>query len=280
MNDLNLNNRIKKIREQIFEAYSISNLLFFMDEDIFYLTGFYAKNSNSAFLITDNKNYLFVNFIYLEESKNSIRLDNIEIILYTGDRNKYIADVLKDNNIKDVLIQSNFISHNDYLKLESRLNEINVKTIGIENPLGTLRLIKDDNEQDLIRKACRLTDKSFNYICSLSYKDLTNKRESSLAIEIEKFLFESGGSRKSFDYVIAGNNNSSKPHHESGFNMINDGILLMDYGIIFKNYCSDITRTIFIGKQINTELKKIYGIVREAQMMAVDFCREGIKASE
>ena len=276
----NLNNRINKLKNEIAGSYNISNLLFFMDEDIFYLTGFHGKNSNSAFLITDNKNYLFVNFIYLEESKNSICSDNIEIILYRGDKNKYIADVLVDNNIKDIMIQSDFISHSSYQKLERHLKEVDIKALSIESPTGELRLIKDSDEQDLIKKACKLTDDSFNYICSLSYTDLINNTESSLAIELEKILLESGGSRKSFDYVVANNSNSSKPHYNPGLNKISDGILLMDYGVIFKNYCSDITRTIFIGRQINKELKQIYEIVREAQLMALDFCREGVRSNE
>ena len=280
MNDLNLSNKIKKIRELIFDPYSTSNILIFQEEDIFYLSGFFGKNSNSALLITDKKNYLFVNFIYLEEAKKTVSINDIEIIRYTGDKNKVISEILMADNIRDLLIQSNFISHSDYLKLERQLKEINIEGRSIENPLEKLRLIKDDYEQDLIRKSCRLADKSFKHICSISYEVLIKKMESALAIEIEKFLVDSGGSRKSFDYVVASNNNSSKPHYEPGFNKINDGILLMDYGVIFKNFCSDITRTIFIGKKINTRLKQIYEIVREAQLMAVDFCREGIKASE
>lgn len=280
MENLNFNNRIKKLKNEIIGSHNISSILIFKDEDIFYLTGFYGKNSNSALLIADKKNYLFVSFIYLEEAKKTVSINDIEIIKYAGDKNKVISEILNADNIRDILIQSNFISHSDYLKLESQLNEINIKARSVENPLEKLRLIKDDYEQDLIRKSCRLADKSFNHICSLNYEDLINKRESSLAIEIEKFLVDCGGSGKSFNYVIANNNNSSKPHYEPGFKKINDGILLMDYGVIFKNYCSDITRTIFIGSKINKKLKEIYKIVKDAQLMAVDFCRESIKACE
>ncbi|MHB1254036.1 MAG: aminopeptidase P family protein [Candidatus Humimicrobiaceae bacterium] len=280
MENSNCNNRINKLKNEIVGSHNISSILIFKEEDIFYLSRFFGKNSNSALLVTDKKNYLFVNFIYLEEAKKTVSLNDVEIIKYTGDKNKVISEILSSDNIRDILIQSNFISHSDYLKLESQLNEFNIKIRSIENPLEALRLIKDDYEQKLIRKACRLTDKSFNHICSLSYEDLVSKRESSLAVEIEKFLVESGGCGKSFDYVVAGNNNSSKPHYAPGFKKINEGILLLDYGVVFKNYCSDITRTIFIGKKIKTVLKQIYEIVQEAQMMAVDFCREGIKASE
>jgi Xaa-Pro aminopeptidase len=280
MNDFVPDNRIKKLKETIFDLYDVSAILIFKEEDIFYLSGFFGKNSNSSLLITDKKYYLFVNFIYFEEAKNTVLIDNMEIIKYSGDKNIVISEILNSNHIYEVLMESNFLSYSDYLGLEKRLNENNVKTISINYPLEKLRILKDSHEQELIRKACSLTDKSFSNICSLNYTDFINKRESVLAIEIEKLMVDSGGSRKSFDYVVANNDNSSRPHHSSGFKMINNGILLMDYGVIFENYCSDITRTIFIGKEIKKDLMQIYEIVREAQMMALDFCREGIKASE
>ena len=280
MCDLSLDARIKKIKEIILEKNNTSNILFLQDEDIFYLSGFYGKNSNSALLITDKKNYLFVNFIYLEEAKSTLLINNTEIIKYTGDKDSFICEILNADNKRDLLMQSNFISYSDYLKLENLLKKINIEVKSIDYPLENLRILKDDNEQDLIRKSCKMTDKSFEYICSLSHEELINKNESSLAIEIEKFLIEKGGSNRSFNYVVAGNINSSKPHYEPDSKKISEGVLLMDYGVIFKKYCSDITRTIFIGKKINTRLKQIYEIVREAQMMAVEFCREGVRACE
>jgi Xaa-Pro aminopeptidase len=280
MNYSVLDNRINNLKETIFGLYNTSAILIFKEEDIFYLSGFFGKNSNSALLITDKKYYFFVNFIYQEEAKKTISVSNIEIVKYSGDKNIIISEILNSNSISEILIESNFLSYSDYSSLERKLTEINIKARSIEYPLGKLRLFKDSNEQELIRKACHLTDKSFSYITNSSYEYFTSKRESSFAIELEKFLVESGGSRKSFDYVIASNNNSSKPHHSSGLNMINDGILLMDYGVNYKNYCSDITRTLFIGKKIKKDLRQIYEIVEEAQLMAVDFCREGIKASE
>jgi len=280
MNEINFDKRIKKLEESVFELHGFSNILIFKNEDIFYLSGFFGKNSNSALLLTDRKKYLFVNFIYLEEARKTASENGFEIIKYSGDKNNIILEIINSDNIKNILLQSDFISHSDYLKLEAKLNETGIKSISIENPLENLRLIKDKDEQNLIKKACGFADEAFQYICGMGYNDFVGKRESIMAIEIEKFLINCGGSRKSFDYVIASNQSSSKPHYDSEFNVISDGILLMDYGIIFKNYCTDLTRTIFIGQQINKELKKIYEIVREAQMLAVDFCREGIKANE
>ncbi|MCL5771266.1 MAG: aminopeptidase P family protein [Actinobacteria bacterium] len=272
--------RIKNLKNEIESSFNISNILIFKDEDIFYLTNFYGKNSNSAFLITENKNYLFVNFIYFEEAKNSQGDLNIEIILYKGDKNKYILEVLKENSINELLMQSNFISYYDYAQLENLLKESGIKSKSINNPVGKFRLIKEKSEQDILRMACKLTDESFSYICSKKYEEIISLKESVLAIELEKFLLNSGGTGKSFDFIIANNSNSSKPHYSAQYNYIKDGLLLMDYGVLYNNYCSDITRTVFIGKKINSKLKEIYKIVSEAQLLALNYCKEGIKACE
>ncbi|MCL4385766.1 MAG: aminopeptidase P family protein [Actinobacteria bacterium] len=272
--------RIEALKKEIKIYENISDILIFKEEDIFYLTGFYGRNSNSVFLITENGNFLFVNFIYFEEAKNSTRDLNIETILYNDDKNKLIADVLLENKITDVLIQSDFISHCQYLKMENDLRKSGIKSKSIDNPVTKFRVIKDDLEQKLIKKACSLTDKSFDFICSFKYRELLKFSESILAIEMEKFLISNGGDRRSFDFIFANNAGASKPHYSSQNIKINDGLLLMDYGVLFKNYCSDMTRTIFIGNNINNKLKEIYEIVKEAQHTAVDFCREGIRACE
>ena len=280
MENLNFIRRIKNLKNQIESSFNISNILIFKDEDIFYLTSFYAKNSNSSFLITQNKNYLFVNFIYYEEAKNAAKDLNIEIILYKGNKDNYILDVLKQEHIKDILIQSNFISYEDYTKLKDLLDKSGIISKSISNPLEKLRLIKDEYEQDILKKACNLTDKSFLHICNIRYNKIKLYSELLFAIDLEKYLINLGAQGKSFDYVIANNENSSKPHYFSGNNKIKNGLLLMDFGILFNNYCSDMTRTIFIGKKINNKLKEIYKIVSEAQLLALDYCKEGIKACE
>lgn len=280
MKNPEFNKRINNLKKRIAGSEKTSDILIFKEEDIFYLSGFFGKNSNSALLITENKNYLFVNFIYLEDAKNSVKINNLEIILYAGDKNKLIQEVLTNNNVKEVLIQSGYISYNQYLRIENELKKAGIKSRDIENPVEILRSVKDKFEQELIKNACKLTDKSFKFICNIKYKDFLKYSESAFAIEIEKFLIGAGGKGKSFDFVVANNSNSSKPHHSSENLKITEGLLLMDYGVIFGNYCSDITRTIFINKKPDSKFKEIYEIVKEAQQMSVDYCREGIRAFE
>jgi Xaa-Pro aminopeptidase len=70
------------------------------------------------------------------------------------------------------------------------------------------------------------------------------------------------------------------PHYDPKNIRSEDGLVLMDFGCRYHNYCSDMTRTIFMGRNgKNDEYKKIYDIVLEAQQKAIEYCREGISCS-
>jgi len=71
------------------------------------------------------------------------------------------------------------------------------------------------------------------------------------------------------------------PHYIASHNKIKNGVLLMDFGTVYNNYCSDITRTVFIGNDSsNVKLRKIYDIVLTAQQKAIEACREGLTCGE
>jgi len=142
-------------------------------------------------------------------------------------------------------------------------------------------MAKDSHELEIISKACSITDNAFNKLLTLSNREIREFDEISLANRLEGFCIESGGSGRSFDYVVASGPGSSMPHYISSHRNISEGILLMDFGTLYKHYCSDITRTIFVGKdKLDKKLKEIYKIVLEAQLKAIEACREGIRCDQ
>ena len=281
MHELNTNLRINILKNKLQKEKHYGNILIFKDEDIFYLTGFYGKNSSSVFACINNKNYLLVNFIYYEEAKKLSLQGGYEAIIYdSNNKNELIAELLKSENINTVLMESNFLSFMDYVKIEEDLRKKNIKSIPIDYPLESLRIIKDNNEAINIRKACSITDKVFKALISKTKNGIIKYSESSLAFELESLALKKGALKKSFDYVSAFNENSSKPHHIASNNFISEGLILLDFGVVYNNYCSDITRTFFLGKKPDKKLIEIYKIVKEAQQAALDFCREGIEANK
>ena len=260
---------------------NLENYIVLKDENIFYLTGFYGKDSNSILLVSPEKSYLLVNFIFLEEAKKAISDPKIEIILYKKNRFKKLIEVLEGLNSKSLSIDASQIDHTSYAKLENMLikadNKLNYKHGLVED----LRIIKDDSEIKDIKKACMITDNGFLDFLELRSGNLLKLNELEIANELEKMLIQEGGNGRSFDFVIASGKGSSMPHYIASHNKIKNSILLMDFGTIHKNYCSDITRTIFVGDGSSSDkLRKIYDIVLTAQQNAIDACREGVSCEE
>ncbi|WP_456395573.1 M24 family metallopeptidase [Thermococcus sp.] len=139
-----------------------------------------------------------------------------------------------------------------------------------------LRMRKDKHEIEMMGHAAKVADRVFEEILSW---DLLGMRERELALKVELALRELSDGI-SFPPIVASGENAANPHHEPGNRRLRKGdIVILDYGARWKGYCSDITRTIALGKP-DGRLVEIYGVVREAQENAFRAVGKGIKAGE
>lgn len=250
-------------------------------EDIYYLTGFYGKYSNSILVISPQKIYLLVNFIFYEDALSSTGMNGLEVVLYKGNRIKKAAEVVSSLKIKNVAVESSHMNHSDFIGLSRELKKCRIKTTACKGIMNHLRSIKDRHELNNISQACRITDLAFSEIVSYGHKKMSARSELALVNEIEGLCIKNGGNGRSFDYVIASGPDTSKPHYCPSHKNISGELLLMDFGTIHERYCSDITRTVFLQeKLIGQRLNDIYKIVLEAQLKSIDACKEGIRCDE
>lgn len=162
-----------------------------------------------------------------------------------------------------------------YLKLKDALAgyELNVSGELINTP----RMIKDDNEIDIIGKAEAIGDMAFDHILSVIKPGIT---ERDIAIELEFFMRRQGASKLSFDTIVASGPNSSMPHAQVTDRIIEKGdFVTMDFGCVYKGYCSDMTRTVAVGTPTD-EMRKVYQTVLDANLRAMDGIRAGVKCSD
>jgi len=272
--------RIKRLTSSL-NKINLDSYTVLKDENIFYLTGFYGKDSNSILLVSPERSYLLVNFIYLEEARKAISDLKIELILYKNNRFKKLVGIVKNLNSKSTGTEGTGIDHISYMKLEGMLRKTGNKLTSRHRLVEDLRIIKDDSEIKNIKKACSITDNAFKDFLGLRSVDLLKLNELEIANELEKMLIQKGGDGRSFDFVIANGKGSSMPHYISSHKKIKNGVLLMDFGTVYNNYCSDITRTLFVdNRPSDDKLRKIYDIVLMAQQKAIEACREGISGNE
>ncbi len=279
MTDL-FTSRIKNLKKILGEK-ELNSIIILNDANIFYLTGFHGINSGSILLITDDSIYLLVNFIYLEKAENSIKNKGIKVVLYSKDKFKKLNEILEGYRFNSVAVEWENISFKNGYKLKELLSGQGKKINDAGGLVKELRSVKDKEEIKKIKDSCSITDNTFKSILKLRPDDIERLSEVELAFYLEELLIKGNSSGKSFDIITAYDKGTSMPHYVPQKRYINNGIVLMDFGCRFGNYCSDMTRTIFTrnNKKCN-EFKKIYDIVLKAQLKAIERCREGISSGE
>ena len=105
-------------------------------------------------------------------------------------------------------------------------------------------------------------------------------REIEIVAELERFIRYQGARASAFDIIVASGPNSSQPHHLSGVRKLkNNEPVLIDLGVDYQGYKSDLTRVLFLGK-INILVRKVYDIVLKAQELAIKRIRPGAEMAE
>ena len=127
-----------------------------------------------------------------------------------------------------------------------------------------------------LKKAAKITKYIFAKVKS-SIKPGVSENE--ISLEIEK-LIKKNGLKLSFRTIVASGPNGAKPHAKPTDRKIKrNDIVVVDFGVIYKNCHSDMTRTVIVGK-ISLRMRMIYNAVKNAQRIAIRKCRAGIRISE
>ncbi|MDH5661736.1 MAG: aminopeptidase P family protein, partial [Elusimicrobiota bacterium] len=155
-----------------------------------------------------------------------------------------------------------------------------------------MRVVKTEEEVSLIRQSARICVAAFRFI---KERIRIGMKERVIACQLEYFMKKRGAERTSFEAIVASGENTAYPHYRTGDRKIGPGdCLLIDMGCVYKGYCSDLTRPLFLNiitdnkreslrETLSFEFKgkqgKIYQIVREAQRAAVGKIRPGVRCS-
>ena len=124
-----------------------------------------------------------------------------------------------------------------------------------------LRMVKDDEELELLREAQRITDAAFEHICGYIKPGMT---EQQIRAELENYMLSNGADGLSFDSIIASGPNGANPHARPSSRVIEVGdLIVMDYGALYHDYHADMTRTVCVGEPTD-EQRHVYDVVREA----------------
>lgn len=223
--------------------------------NIKYLTNIEAEG---ILLVTRKENLFITDGRYIEDVHNTLTLFD-EIVVYDA------RGLTKDDYenffmfCENVGFEENYVTYAKY-KEYIRKYKINC-LVETENMIEKQRMVKDDEEIENIRRACKVTDDCFDHIVNYIRPGMTEKQ---IAREIDYFYYKHSEGL-SFDTIVASGENSSKPHAVPTDRRIQENdVITIDMGCKINGYCSDMTRTIFVGK-VPDEVKPVYDLVLKNQ---------------
>jgi len=187
--------------------------------------------------------------------------------------NKRLAIVLKEYVKKSKRIGVNFsaISLKRFYELKNDFKD--KRFYDISEICRNIRMIKNKEEVKRIKKACKITDSVFELYLK-NHKKLKNERD---IVNFIRNTLSEFGAESSFKPIIASSRNASMPHYEICSSRIKRGFCIIDFGARYKNYCSDMTRTVFYGTP-NKKDRELYGKVLNVQNNLVESIKSGMEA--
>jgi len=262
-------NKLQKLRKELKEN-KIDAVLVLDELNQRYLSNF--SFTDGLLLITENKAELITDFRYYEMAEK--RADKAFNIVMPEARYDYIGKILAEEGVKTLGFEGNSVSYNTYKRYQEKYPDIDLVNIG--DMIELIRQIKTPEEIDLMQKAQDITDKAFSHLLSVIKPDMT---ELDVAVELEYAMRREGASAFAFDTIAVSGDASALPHGTPRNVKLKRGFLTMDFGAKFDDYCSDMTRTIVIGKA-DDKIKHLYNTVLTAQLAAIDYLKLGADAGE
>lgn len=266
-------NRLQNIRAKIGEKFDA--LLVTQAENRLYLSGF--TGSAGALLITPEKAHLATDSRYAVQSE--IEAPSFEIRAIRGELDKWLPDMLKEFNIRKLGFEPTDLNYFTYRKIKEALdkNGNSIELIPMLGIVEELRIIKEKEEIESLKKAAALADAAFEHLSSVIKPGMTEKEA---AWAMEKFMREKGSQPIPFELIVASGPSSALPHARPADRAIAEGEpVVIDIGAKAGYYCSDMTRTICLGEQPD-KFRKIYDIVLGAQLAAMATIEPGMSGDK
>ena len=270
-----MKSRIDRLRK-VLKQENVDAILISSPENRRYLSGF--SGSAGYLVISAEDAILATDFRYIEQAGR--QSPEFEIVRIGGPQS-WLSDILGTKKLQNVAFESNNLTvaqHQTLItSLDKALPDARIQLTPTSNIVENLRSIKDDHEMALLTRAIEISDQAFANVEPLIKEGITEKE---IAWLLEKEVRTLGGDAISFDTIVASGPNAALPHHRPSEKAISNGEpIIIDMGALYNGYCSDLSRTIFIGEPDDT-FKKVYDIVLAAQLTAIATVENGMTGQD
>ena len=258
--------------EDIFREKKAEALLITDPYNMRYISGF--RGGEGMLFLTRDRRVLITDSRYTEAASQETDFEVIEE--NRGHRRSAILkELLSETRAESLGYEDQSLRCSEFSLLQNALPEAK-SWIPLGGSVDRLRRIKTPEELKYLRRAEAIGDEAFAALLPLLKPGMT---ELEAAAELEYQMKKRGAEGFSFDTIMASGIHSSMPHAIPSEKKLEAGeFITMDFGCVYRGYCSDMTRTVVLGKA-DEKQKEIYGIVLRAQRAALDLIRAGLSGS-
>ena len=266
------------MHEKIIHYLIKNGIDYFIEQNvrnIKYLTGF---KGDGGILLIDCKKRCFkflTDFRYIEKARQEV-FDIIKIVQTSKNYYVSLKNEIKENNSIQIGLDGESTSYNIWQLLQSNFSSATL--IELTSPAKFFRRVKNRNEIEIMKKAAEIADSAFVEVQKEIYEGITERK---LAAALEYNMRLLGAQKASFDVMVLFGRKSSQPHGVPGNDILMKNMpILFDFGAEVDGYCSDMTRMVWFGKDIDSEFKNIFEIVLNAQIETSKYIKVGRTGEE
>jgi len=272
--------RMRSFRNK-FESLGVDTVWIIQPENRRYLSNFTAvdgqlNESSGSLLISLDHALLLTDSRYTIQAEQEAA--GFEVMTYTEGLVNALPAVFDRLHTRRLGFEAGYLIWELEHKAQEKASHYspNVELIPLFGVVEEMREIKDQQELDTISKSAQLMGEVLSQVIG----DLKpNERERDVAWRIEIGIREHGGNGTAFPPIVASGPNGALPHAVPTQRKLYQGEpIILDVGAIVDGYCSDMTRTIFLGEP-SAYFKEIYRIVRKAQLSAIESLRPGMETT-
>lgn len=253
----------------LLDDYQLDGMLLTGAANRFYATGFATDSEGGVALVTKQGNFFFTDSRYIEAAENAV--DNAAIGMVDGQKGYigWLNEALELTGAQVIGFEEDHMTVSDFRAYESKLQCMLKPAAAL---MQQLRQSKDADEIAAMRAAQRIAEQGFVQLLDELRPGMTERQ---IAARLQYLCISAGAEKMSFDTIVASGSNSSMPHAVPTDRAICEGdFITIDFGCVYRGYCSDMTRTIAVG-EVTEEMAQVYTIVKKAQQAGLDAARAG-----
>ncbi len=263
--------RVRRLRQLLAEA-GVDAFLVNAPDNIRYLSGF--TGSAGVLLIAPEEALLLTDARYTVQA--GAEAPGFELVTVEKSWVESLAEILGDRTYRRVGFTAAHVTHEQFLRMQELWSGTELKPL--KDPAAKLRVVKDEEEIEAIRRAVQMVDAAFPQVLEAIRPGRTERE---IALELEYDLRARGAERMAFEMILVSGARSALPHGRPSEKVVEAGdLVLLDVGVVCDGYCSDFSRTVLVGTVPEPWQEEIYRAVLAAQEEGLKTVRAGVPAAE